>query len=128
MLSKSRNNDQTNHLHLLWSCHKLYIDNSFRKEINYEMRKVRIEGQGGSKVEIAKEMDYITGPAFGRKKWTHFVNCLLDWTNLYSEFLKAYALTVIILSKVLAFEKVPMQSFEHELHEVFDLIRSNLKS
>ena len=129
-LTASEHSDEIDRLHLLWSCNKLYLHRKvyarLEPDLFRETTKVRLECEMCDSNGIGRELAHITGSAFGSKLWHNFIRYISDHTHTYKDYLRCYALSTRIFSKLLAFTTVLPPAKAHELNAIFKLCEINL--
>lgn len=76
--------------------------------------------------EVNKEMRHIFTSAYSKKPFLALIEDILSKQKTFHEFITAYTLAVIALSKLKTIAKLLPESKSNELHPIFQLIQFNL--
>jgi hypothetical protein len=127
ILLKLNNSKSLNKLRMLWSFEKLYLyEHNLAADIIHELTKIKFTVDEKRQSAVDKESAFIVSSAFSQTPFQSFLVKLLKEIRTYQQFIKAYSLSIMLLSKLLAIPKMLTERASNELHPIFELFEFNI--
>lgn len=101
------NETEFNRLRIYWAIQKLYDpEESYMRNILSELSYVTLKVEPSLQGEVNKEMRHIFTSAYSKKPFLALIGDILNRQKTFHEFITAYTLAIIALSKLKAITKL----------------------